>query len=609
MDEAVRSNALEAQVYRDLLNSTDPNIRTMAGVGMLQAGQPRRGKAGLQGWLGEVQGNPIYPVLSKYMTTPQVTGYEDVPQVTRPEQAGYLPTSPPGVAPAAQPSTETTTPGAPGPTPVSPRPQTPRWFAADLTTGQEANEPQLPPGSVSTHAEPELESILKTRSVPPAPDLETVGRAMPPESLVTQDRRAIWGLPQAFPTAEQTAVASARGKAMGDIQGEVDQYTWMFKQGDPTLTDQQARAKAAQVVVQQHQRGGNLATTYVKGGLIPDPASPTGWSREWALRSDPNVVVYRPDQPANTPEYMAAKAAAVRQARYGMTPAEALSAAQRSLPNAPVELQMQLGDELMAITRRMAPTPGTAPTPTPETAPSAAPTPGTAVTPTATPTPGTAPPAPPAKLQDVKVSPVLSKRTGQPLPPAVQHLVSNARSTNDLIDAALTALEPYKNLNTAKDSLELAKKYRQGVYDPVSSAAAQLADLAGLQASSTAALTGGASRAYQYFVQRRQHVPRLPSSREVELYSFGMPAGMVGSGSRLLSAEGGFDSPKLMYDKLQQVKANNLQFIDEAMKVDIPPANQPPGQVGAGEMRVIGPNGETGTVPAGTVLPPGWRQQ
>jgi hypothetical protein len=282
MDEAVRSNALEAQVYRDLLNSTDPNIRTMAGVGMLQAGQPRRGKAGLQGWLGEVQGNPIYPVLSKYMTTPQVTGYEDVPQVTRPEQAGYLPTTPPGVAPAAQTTTETTTPGAPPPTPVSP---TPRWFDAGLTTGQQPPEPQLPPGSVSTHVEPELESILKTRSVPPAPDLETVGRAMAPEPLVTHDRRAIWGLPQAFPTTEDIAIRAVRAKNLGDYEGMVD----IFRRSGSQNPEQDA----ADLFVSERRRGAGIhegdARQLADGRWVQDlydnsgrivstiPASPKGF--------------------------------------------------------------------------------------------------------------------------------------------------------------------------------------------------------------------------------------------------------------------------------------------------------------------------------------------
>ena len=39
-------------------------------------------------------------------------------------------------------------------------------------------------------------------------------------------------------------------------------------------------------------------------------------------------------------------------------------------------------------------------------------------------------------------------------------------------------------------------------------------DLAGLQSSAQAQLVGGGTRAFQFYVDRRQHVPRLPSGRQ-----------------------------------------------------------------------------------------------
>src|SRR5207244_1212165 len=75
-------------------------------------------------------------------------------------------------------------------------------------------------------------------------------------------------------------------------------------------------------------------------------------------------------------------------------------------------------------------------------------------------------------------------------------------------------LEPYKADNTLQGSINLAKNYRQG-FDSVQAAASQLADLAGLQASVRQQLTGGSSRALRFYIDRRQHVPRLPGRRQV----------------------------------------------------------------------------------------------
>jgi len=166
----------------------------------------------------------------------------------------------------------------------------------------------------------------------------------------------------------------------------------------------------------------------------------------------------------------------------------------------------------------------------------------------------------------------VSKLTGKPLPPDLQKAVNLARSTNDLIDAALGALAPFKNDNTQVGALRLAKNYRQGIFDPVQSAASQLADLAGIQAAASQALTAGSSRALAVYEARVQHVPKLPSARQIEFWStLGIPARTVGTVSRFIkSDEGGFDTPQAQYHKLEQVKARNLKYIEEAMNIDIP---------------------------------------
>lgn len=208
----------------------------------------------------------------------------------------------------------------------------------------------------------------------------------------------------------------------------------------------------------------------------------------------------------------------------------------------------------------------------------------------------------PALREGVPGGDTSAKLVGKPLAPEAQRMVNQARATNDLIDSAITALDAYMkdpsnahlDMNSQDASLDLATNYRQGIYDPIESIAAQLSDLAGLQASNSAAL-GGQSRAFQFFTQRRQHVPRLPSSRQVEFYSTaGVPAGIVGTASRLLTDEGGFDSPRLMLEKLQQAKVNNENFIREALNVDVPVPATPPAT----------PAGTRRPTPSGTPTPP-----
>lgn len=147
--------------------------------------------------------------------------------------------------------------------------------------------------------------------------------------------------------------------------------------------------------------------------------------------------------------------------------------------------------------------------------------------------------------------------------PAVAQTLAKAESTNNLIDQALKALEPYKNDNTLGGSIELSRAYRGGTYDPIATAAAQLSDLAGLQTSSQAQLTSGASRALRYYTDRRQHVPRLPSGRQIDASTIAGPTATSHVSQWMKGDEGGFDSPSLMYQKLVAAKANNQSFIDE----------------------------------------------
>ncbi len=142
--------------------------------------------------------------------------------------------------------------------------------------------------------------------------------------------------------------------------------------------------------------------------------------------------------------------------------------------------------------------------------------------------------------------------------PVVVKTMAQTQSTINLIDSALAALKPFKDDNTLAGTMKYSAPYRRGTAgaDPVTLAAAQLSDLAGLQSQASAALTAGGSRALRIYTDRRQHVPRLPSSREVQAYEhLPLSAQNVADLSQVLGGEG-FDSPATSYQKLLGAKAN-----------------------------------------------------
>ena len=138
-------------------------------------------------------------------------------------------------------------------------------------------------------------------------------------------------------------------------------------------------------------------------------------------------------------------------------------------------------------------------------------------------------------------------------------VLAQAKATNDLIDRALAAIEPIKGDNTLEGTLKFSQPYRSGKSgaDPLAAAQAALSDLAGLQASNTAALQGS-SRALRYYTDKRQHVPILPSPRETTV-TRALPAGAVSTVGQLFNNPS-WDSPASIYGKLQLAKTNNENF-------------------------------------------------
>lgn len=266
---AEQSAAREASVMKDLLNSPDPQTRTLAATGLLANTQPQKRKSGFSGWMGEMESNPIYPTLLKHITTPQQIGEDVKTTTTTPEQAGYKPTlaTPPSpTKPAAQTSVQTTTPGAPPPQAQQPLPQpTPPPAPPSLAMTPEEQALNFNPPSPPQALTPEEQAINFSNLTPPPapptaaavptaaapgavaaapaaapaalpPTSPTVGAPPPtvpqvgmdqlpgalpqtkPESLTQTTRTPIMALPHAFPTVEDTEIAAARAKGIGEFQ-------------------------------------------------------------------------------------------------------------------------------------------------------------------------------------------------------------------------------------------------------------------------------------------------------------------------------------------------------------------------------------------------------
>lgn len=163
--------AREQSIFTALLNSGDKETRDLALAGLLESAQPKRRKGGLRGWVGEMESSPILQRIREL--SPTIAEEQAVPGLPSTQFGGYGPlapnlqeqiTEPPGPQAAAQPATALTGVGAPPPAMITSR--------------------AVPPPAIGR---------METRQVP----------------------RKI------FPTPEDLAIAGARGKARGDVEGEV----------------------------------------------------------------------------------------------------------------------------------------------------------------------------------------------------------------------------------------------------------------------------------------------------------------------------------------------------------------------------------------------------
>jgi hypothetical protein len=538
-EQDAASSAKEAAVFQTLLNSPDPEIQSLALTGMLQSAQPGKRKGGIRGWMGELEQHPAMGQMQALLHT------------LTPQQETV-----PGAAVRAP---------IPNVEPLNPS-MLPQGGASEVHPAITTPPPQ------PSAALPATSPVQPGGGPPPAPISWTTAYTPDTTRTVMKPR-------QVFRSPEETYAAQARGKAEGDTAGDIAGYEEAFvANGMPRV---QAHQKATDLVVQERlaKHAGSASGRSVsgevpdgKGGWVAafgvfDPASQTyrhpgtaivleGFrphtsvaSASWGTELEPLAKAIFGKRGVDLTQEEASTLLTARQMQKNqLTTQQALASASRMLPNASLDQQMALANYLRSSTEATA-------------GPGATPAGGGQAT---TPPPTTPPPAPKEIGANLPTGfGTMSKETGKPLSPAVATTLARAKSTNDLIDKALAALEPFKTDNTLQGSINLAKNYRAGVYDPLTSAASQLSDLAGLQAANSQQLQGGASRAMAYFTARRQHVPRLPSGRQT-LASNILGGKATNTASQVLKGdEAGFDSPQTMYEKLTQAKANNDSFIRE----------------------------------------------
>lgn len=543
----------ESRVYETLLSSDDPEIQHMALSGLLESSQPRSKAKGLKGWIGERTASPTFAKLQSLINTPKTVEHRTLPTTSMTGMVNQMPEVQPQLlgeaatgAPAAQPAGNAVTP-----------------------EGQAAQPP-------------------------PRPTYQQTGGT----AYATQEPRHIFL--SAVDKYKQEAVA----KAGADIEGDIQAYTpYLGRQGaiDRVLLERglKTRGTAPQHVAIELPSGEQRMAVFANGQYL-DPDTMTPFYGAQPLQHTASTSMGVGIEPLakaiygkRGQELTSAEMATVLQAQQlqksALTTQQAIAAAQRFLPNATVDQQLQLADALRSGTAASitpAASPGTTPAPAPATAaPGAPPAPST---------PGQAPAAPPApRTLSGVVPPTLgaaSKETGKPVPVQVQQAIARTQSMNDNIDKALAALEPYKTDSSLEGTMKLVEKYRAGTEgDPFALAAAQLPDLAGLQQSASTTL-GGASRSQRIYADKRQHTPRLPSGRQIMLAHAGLGANMVSTLSQLKEGdEGGFDSPAQMYQKLKGLRDANVAFLKDMQDATSRTPGGPPAPTGITPMPSHGP--------------------
>jgi hypothetical protein len=174
--ESLRAADQEERIFNTLLSSPDPEVQSLAVTGLLESARPRKRAGGIRGYLGELESSPILGRIQELIGRP----------VSVTEQVQ-------------------TDPGAPG---LPSKQITP---TAGVTAPSLEEAPMGTPSSSMTEpGAPQAKPLSYTFTPGPM-----VGRPPTFETRTTMQPRRV------FPTPEDLALQAARGKAAGDVEGEV----------------------------------------------------------------------------------------------------------------------------------------------------------------------------------------------------------------------------------------------------------------------------------------------------------------------------------------------------------------------------------------------------
>jgi hypothetical protein len=211
-ESADRASDRESRVFQALLASPDPEVQALAVTGMLESTQPKAKKRNFAGFLGQYEQSDTYNQLINLAKTPKEV------EETRPG------------TPSMQLQTQTMRP------------------APTIQQGTT----QAPPPTGSAAMSP---TAITGVGAPPPQPLSWQNKQGPPTTEKVMRPR------QLFQTPEQMAIAGARGKAQGDVEGEV---AGLIAVG---FTDVEAR----DLVKQEYQRRLTAAGGYQSvSGEVPD---------------------------------------------------------------------------------------------------------------------------------------------------------------------------------------------------------------------------------------------------------------------------------------------------------------------------------------------------
>ncbi|HKA97457.1 MAG TPA: hypothetical protein VKD66_14415, partial [Streptosporangiaceae bacterium] len=581
---AQQASQREGDVFKMLLQSKDPAIRGMAATGLIQQTLPRRRKSGLAGWMGEMETSPIYPQIMKYISTPQLQGYEDIPgtgSTTTAEQAGYKPS-----LPQAQPSppgmsiNKTTTPGTPGPALQLPAPPSPRVPAPRGGPTPPLAVPPPPPSlqggwpiqtPEGTAIEEQLnpnefrdergahwamgpnQTPIKIAEPPPKP-LDITGLqaslagpgtapgpmgAVPPAPLtIPPKQQGVYGLPSVFPTAEEQQAGQSAAVIRGQIEALAETYQTAY--GWPR---QQALQRAAQQIELERMRSmGAMMPRLVKGTVDENGVrvSATGiWNpfTQQVTRLDTREVdpTFREENPLNYGALNNLLGVGAGLDMRALSPEDARQVASLGLGYTQQQAYRRgVGraaaplSEAQSITtmRELAPD---APINQILAGAQWLQNMDTGLRQDPNVTLNAQQPAGPTQIPpDLQKLFAGTRLQNRPLPPDVAGEIAKSQQLDTMIGNVLHEMETakdekgrlLKDVNDEEGGLRFAEKYRQGYYTDLSHLLS-LVDLSGLTGASRQTLTQGSSRAMAQFDLRRQHVPRLPTGQQVEAYVTG----------------------------------------------------------------------------------------